>query len=882
MRNPDSIKPPRLAEKLFEWYSANSSVEDLRGDMEELFFLNLERMSVTRAKLQYWKQVVGLLCSYAIRKRKRNAMHHPFASTTFNPGMLKNYFLIAIRSLARHKLFTIINVSGLAIGMSISILLIAMLSFIWRYDTFHTNKDNIYRIISEMENINGSETLASAPEALGQLLKDNVAGIDHVVRIHSTLDAEATYGTREVPLQGYFVDPSFMEVFTFPLKKGNPITALDKLNSILITEKAAKKVFGLEDPFGKVITLDGLGECEITGVLKDHPKNSHMHFEILSSRETLLAMQRKNHGGQSLNTWVEFHDSYVYLLLPDEASMNNVERYLGKIAREVYSKESDFKGSFKLQALNDIVPGPDLHNSLGQSWGYASMGIFMVLTLLILIPACFNYANISIARALKRMKEIGVRKAMGGQKRQIFLQFILETVIIVFIGLGFSYFIFTIIRQEFIDMLVGGPEGIDLTPDFRTIICFVVFALIVGLGAGVIPALYFSKLNPIQALKSRSVGRKAARFSFRKTLVVLQFALSLGFIMSVVIIYNQYRQTLHYNFGFDQANILDVDLQGTNPDIFRNEFSKLSAVQSVSMSSHILGTEASAHTWVMRNDQHDSTEVFQIFVDDHYLDNLNLKLLAGKNFRAQASENVASIIVNEEFLKEFKIVNPIDVLGQDFLLADNQQVIVIGVVKNFHYAYLREPIKSFFFRYDASQFRVANIKVTSKDMFSTLSEMESIWKKFGPDTKLTAKFFDDEIEETYSFHFSMMKICGFLGILAISISCLGLLGMVVFTVENRIKEIGIRKVMGASTATITTLLSRDFTKLMLIAALIATPLTYLFFDKLYLRMQEYKMPIGISEIIISVLLMLILGLATILSQTVKAAKANPVDTLRSE
>jgi putative ABC transport system permease protein len=233
-------------------------------------------------------------------------------------------------------------------------------------------------------------------------------------------------------------------------------------------------------------------------------------------------------------------------------------------------------------------------------------------------------------------------------------------------------------------------------------------------------------------------------------------------------------------------------------------------------------------------------------------------------------------------LKHFKIKQPIDAVDQVFLMDNKKEVVVIGVVKNFHYASLRDPIKSFFFRYDASQFNIANIKVASSDMFSSITEMESVWKTVGGEKKFESQFLEDEIEEAYSFYFTMVKICGFLGLLAITISCLGLLGMVVFTVENRTKEIGVRKVMGASTSTITVLLSKDFAKLMIVAALIATPLTYLFFDKVFLTMQHYKLPIGAFEIIASLLIMLTLGFITILSQTVKAAKANPVETLRNE
>ena len=881
MKNSKSIRPPRHAEKLFEWFSSSAMVDDLRGDMEELFYLNLKRMSPARARLQYWKQVLALIFSYALRSRKQKSSHHSLSSNTFNTSMLKNYFLIASRNLVKHKFFTIINVLGLAVGMSISLLLIALLSFLWTYDDFHENKNNIYRIISKTDDHVTNKEFASAPAILGDRLKNEYHNVKEVVRISRTLRVEANYEEKHLPLEGYFTDPNFVKVFSFPLLKGNAGTVLEKTNTLLITEKAAQKIFGDTDPLGKIITMGEFGDFEITGLLKDLPKNSHMVFEVLASYQNLEknAQLRRNKSTEDL--WKEFRDSYVYMLLPDHADPKEVEKYLNGIAQKAYNKEESFTASFELQALNDIAPGRELYNDIGTDWGYASLLIFIVLTLLILLPACFNYANISISRALKRMKEIGLRKVMGGQRNQILLQFVVETVIITFIALGISYYIFTVVRSEFLSMIVGGNDAVSLDTNAQTIFYFILFALAVGILTGIVPGLYFSKLNPIQALKSKPNGSHA-KFSIRKALIVFQFALSLGFIMSVVIVLNQYRQTINYDFGFEQANILDVNLQGTSAEIFRNEFSKLSSVQSISMSSHIMGAGSSGSTWVLSTEQKDSVEVAQIFVDHHYLNNLNLKLLAGKNFSEEASANSNRVIVNEEFLKHFKLTNPLDAVDQTFLLADKREVVVIGVVKNFHYTSLREPINSFFFRYDPREFNVANMKVTSTDMFSTIAEMESVWKMIGGEKKFESKFFEDEIEQAYSFYFVMVKICGFLGLLAISISCLGLLGMVVFTVENRTKEIGVRKVMGASTSTITMLLSKDFAKLMFIAACIATPLTYLFFDKIFLRMQYYKLPIGAFEIIVSLLLMLALGFVTILSQTVKAAKANPVDTLRNE
>jgi ABC-type antimicrobial peptide transport system permease subunit len=758
-----------------------------------------------------------------------------------------------------------------------------MVSFVSRYDTFHVNKERIYRITSDADDLQRNFTLACAPAALSDKLSHEYAGIESVIRINRTFRAEAVYDTKQVPLSGYFADPQFLEVFTFPLIKGNIRTALSQPNSMLITEKAAYKMFRDEDPIGKVITMGDYGDFSITGVLKDHPKNSHMYFEVIAPYEALIAYEKRVNLPIT-SSWTEFRDNYIYLLLPEGHDPDQVNQFLKRIAKEPYRQSANFKADFQLQALLDIVPGPIIRNEIGQEWDYASLSIFGFLTLLILVPACFNYASISMSRAMKRSKEIGLRKVVGGQRHQIFMQFIMETVMITLLALAGAYFIFLLIRDEFLSMLVSS-DGLDLSTDGMTIFYFVLFAVFVGFMAGVVPAAYYSKLNPVQAFKNQLAVKALRGINFRKVLIVGQFALSLGFIMTVVIVASQYRNSLNYNFGFDQENILDVELKTVKPEVFRNEFSRLSTVQHLSMSSNILGTSTAGSEWVQEAGMTDSTEVYQMFVDENYLSNMGLELSAGKNFSFADGDPKKQVIVNEEFLKAFKISSPQDALNKSFQIKGIEgDVMVAGVVRNFHYTSLREPISSFFFRYDPSQFAYANLKVKANDMAGAISNMEQVWRTFNTGDTFSSKFFADEIEEAYDFYFVMIKVCGFLGLLAISVSCLGLLGMVVYTVETRTKEVGVRKVMGATDANVVVLLSKDFLRLMIIAAIIAIPATYLFFDLLFFQALAgaHSFGIGISDIVISLVIMLFLGGATVLSQTIKAARSKPVDTLRYE
>lgn len=881
MKKRTPVQPPVLADKFLRWYCRHANIEDIHGDLEELFAIHATKLPLWKAKARYYKNVLSIICSYALRRRRKSAAFSSYSDSPIHPAMLKNYLIVATRNLARHKFFSIINIVGMAIGMSISLLLIAMLSFLWRYDDFHVNKDNIYRIISEVNNHHDNENLASAPAVLAEKLKNEYTSIEKITRINSSATVDASFENKQLPLQGYFTDPDFLNIFSFPLVKGNMQRALEKTNSIIITQSTSSRFFGGEEPMGKVIDIHGLGAFEITGIMKDIPKNSHLQFQALIPYEALINLHRQGNTRLFNNDWKNFHNSYVYLVLPENDDPDDIEQFLSEISREAYAKEKQFVTSFKLQSLRDIVPGTELNDQIGPSWGYASLGIFAFLTLMILLPACFNYTNISISRALKRMKEIGLRKVMGGQKNQIFFQFVTEAIIITLLALILSFGIFHVIREEFLTLLVGS-EGLDLEPNVETILYFVLFAVLVGFMAGVIPAMYFSKLTPIQALKGKSSARTSSSFVFQKFLVLSQFALSMGFIMGVVIVLSQYYYTLNFDFGFNEENILDVTLQETDPQILKNEFRRLPEVETISMSSHVLGTEVSAPIWVKGTEHLDSAEVFHMFIDENYISNFGLDIISGNDFPQNLSYNHRHVMVNEEFLKQFKIESPSDAIGETYIFPDNQELVISGVLKNFHYTDLRQPVRPFAFRYDPKEFKVANIRVVTGDMFKTLTAMESTWKTFAGERKFIAKFFEDEMQESYSIYFSMIKICGFLALLAISISCLGLLGMVVFNVENRVKEIGIRKVMGATEMSVVLLLSKQFLKLMTIAAFIAVPFTWLFFENAFLNRYHYKIEIGITEVVVSVAILTAIGLTTILSQTIRAASTNPVESLRSE
>jgi ABC-type antimicrobial peptide transport system permease subunit len=505
-----------------------------------------------------------------------------------------------------------------------------------------------------------------------------------------------------------------------------------------------------------------------------------------------------------------------------------------------------------------------------------------MLPFIILLAACANYVSLAISQSLKRMKEIGVRKVMGGQKKQIFMQFILESTIIMLLALIMSYFFFEILCSEALSVS-GEVDLVYLDPTMGTYAGFIVFALLVGLVAGIIPALHFSKIAPINALKGKELQtRKRSRFSIRKVVITTQFILSLAFIMVVVIMVQQYRYSVTYDLGFVQQQILNVNLQQADPQLVKNEFGKLSFVHAVSMSSHAVGAETVPELYVRQAETLDSIQANMISVDENFIANMGLRLVRGKNFTTDATGNLRLIIINEVFAKKLSPNDLYGAIDQVIILPDKREVKVTGIVKDFHYAGLAARIGNFFFESTPKHFVYANLKLESTNVSKAFSEMEAAWKPIGKDAKFTSAFLTDQIRDVYGFYFVMVKIWGFLGLLAITVACLGLLGTVVFTIRNRVKEVSIRKVMGASSESLVYMLSKDFIVLMVIASIITIPTMHFFMTKLLLTAQFYNAPIGAVEIIISLSIVLFLGMITVLSQTLKAANTNPVDNLRVE
>jgi putative ABC transport system permease protein len=883
--------PPAWAQRFVEWYCKPGLAEDLTGDLNEYFERNVRSIGPLRAKIIYIIDAFKFFRSYTVRRPK-------FIYFIINWIMIGSYIKTSGRSLMRNKLFSSINIIGLAISMSVGLLLIAFVLDLLSYDKFHKNGERIYRITNVMTTSRDQGKFATTSIKTGKLIREKVTGVDEVAIVRNDFLQDAIIGDNIIPIKGFWSEPSLFRIFTFPMSEGNPDTALKDPYSIVLTETAAKKLFGNEPALGKTIKF-GTIDYQVTGVMKDVPFFSHITFEALVSLSTVEQLNTNN---REFESWTSMSSNYVYLLLPENVDMASVQSQLDAIAKKENLADApdgyrETNIQLELLPLYKAVVGEELRRSEG---GPPSVGphmspvvlwILAGLALVVILSACFNYTNLSIARAMRRFKEVGLRKAIGAGKSQVQQQFLAEAIMISLAALVLAYFIFLVLRPQLINM---APEmqrmvKLELTPSM--VFAFIVFSVAVGVIAGFMPAVFFSKVSAINALRNVSMVKVFKHVTLRRASVLIQYTVTLIFITTTAIGYVQYKNILAFDLGFNTENILNINMQGNKPDALLKELSEMPEVTELSRSFIVTSVGNAWGGFMKYKDVRDSALVMTNHVDENYLPLHEHKLIAGGNFiaRPTTAEAVTEVIVNQQLLKRLNISadEPEKAIGEEITFSNfklhGRKMTIVGVIQDFHYGKvdnLIEPVAFIF--WTPGDRAVINAKIQSDDMLATMSKIESTWKKIDRVHPFQAKFFDEEIEEAYSEYSSIIKIIGFLSFLAISIASMGLFGMVVFTTETRLKEISIRKVMGASSGSLVYLLSRGFLFLLAISALIALPLTYIFFENVVLTNFPYHTPVQIAELFAGLLAVLVIAFIMIGTQTMKAARSNPAEVLKSE
>lgn len=806
--------------------------------------------------------------------------------------MIENYIKTSVRNLVRNKLFSSINILGLAISMSVGLLLIAFLHDLYSYDRFNKNGDRIFRVTNVVTSHRDKGRYATTSVKTGKLIREKVTGIEEVAILRNDFSGDAIVGDAVIPIKGFLAEPSLLRILTFPMLEGNLHTALVLPYSIVLTESAAKKLFGDEPALGKAIRF-GQVDYQVTGILRDIPFFSHLRFEALVSMSTAQQLNKTN---TDFEKWTSMSLNYVYLLLREDADMASIRSQLDAIAREENRMEENSNIQLELLPLHDIVVGEEFRRTeggpraIGAHMSPVMLWILGGLALVVIFSACFNYTNLSMARAMRRFKEIGLRKSIGAGKGHVRQQFLAEAVMISLAALVLSYLMFVALRPQLIDL---APEmqhlvKLELTPAMAA--AFIIFSVTVGIAAGLMPAVFFSKVSAINALRNTPTVGVFRQLTPRRALVMMQYTVTLILITTTTVGYVQYKNILAFDLGFKTENVLNINMQGNNPDELLRELGEMPEVTALSRSLIITSVGNAWGGFMKYNDSRDSALVLTNRVDENYLPLHEHQFVAGGNFiaRPRTAEAATEVIVNEQVLKRFNIAgdDPERAIGEQVTFSSfklrEQKMTIVGVVKDFHYGKVDNLIEPTAFMFWTPGDRaIINARIQSTDLASTMAKIESAWRKIDRVHPFDAEFYDEAIAEAYSEFSSMIKIIGFLSILAISIASMGLFGMVVFTTETRLKEIGIRKVMGAGTGELILLLSRGFLFLLSISALIALPLTYVLFENFVLTKFPYHEPVHIAELIVGLLGVLLIAFLMIGSQTMKAARTNPARILKN-
>jgi putative ABC transport system permease protein len=796
--------------------------------------------------------------------------------------MFKNYFKIAFRNIQRNKIYSFINIAGLSLGLACAMLIILYVKDEVSFDRFHKNGNNIYRIASIMQFGGEEKKLGITGFLQGPRFTQNVSGIKSFVRLQGGRQ-DFKKGTDIQSQDILYADSTFFSVFSFPLLSGNPVTCLTEPHTIVLTEDEAKKQFGTSDVLGKNILIredSAFVPYKVTAVAKDCPQNSSIQFSAL------LPFKETETDALNNDNWFNFFLNTFVVLEPNanqHAIENQMQRFYVKDAKGTFSKMTEqfdlgkdaSMGSYFLQPftamhLSTELPADGLSKASNPVYSYILSGI----ALFILLIACINFINLTIARSMKRAKEIGIRKVVGGNRKQLIIQFLGESFVLCLIAFATAVALVKLILPVF-NHLSNKALAISYLFDTKLIAAYLVLFVLTTLLAGFYPAFILSDFNPVKTLYSRFT--LSGKNYLQKALVVLQFTLSSFLIIATLIIYYQFNYLTTEKLGYDDSNLVMVEKGGLRPTqakLFREQLMKNPGILGVAPKN---GGYSSTRAKVESDSAIDFTYET---IDESYLPLLKIPLVAGRNFSMDfPSDSSKAVLVNESFVKKAGWKNP---LGQQVnFWYRNQKYVVIGVVKDYHFQALSQKIGPQLFTMNGNDFGVVYIKIRPESATSSLAYIQKTFHALFPLAPFSYTFKNDENIKNYEAEAKWKQIMLYSAILTIFISCIGLFGLSVLSAEKRTKEIGIRKVLGASVQSVVTSLSLDFLKLVLIAMVIAIPLAWLAAGK-WLQKYPYRIKMSWEIFAAGGLFVIIIALITVSFQAIKAAMANPVESLRTE
>jgi len=796
--------------------------------------------------------------------------------------MLKNYIKIAIRNLLRHKVYSIVNISGLVIGLTCSILIIIYVLYELSYDRFHKNAKNIYRFGRETTTADRviREPLSSAPTA--RALIHDFPEVSNVVRFGNRGKIIVKHDDKQFYEEHiYYVDPSVFEIFTFPMIIGDPKTALVKPYSVVITEETATKYFSTENPIGKVLRFNNQHDYIVTGVIHNVPDNSHFEFDMLCSIETLYAQKHPN-----LYNWLSF-DYLTYILLNENVDYKELEQKFPAFIDKYINDKFKVQGKtikFFLHPMTKI----QLYSHLE---GYppgriTQVYFFSILAVCIILIACINFMNLCTARSTNRAKEVGIRKVVGANKGKLIYQFLSEALILSFISLILAIFLVELILPIF-STIIGQKLDLSFVETPWLILGFLGLAIIVGIVSGSYPAFYLSRFHPVRVLKDKSpTGSKKVRL--RSTLVIFQFFTSTVFIIQTIILGNQINYLRNKDLGFNKKNVVvlpiaDEEIKQSIKS-FKKELKNYSGVLNASATSTLPGWSIPRHFKIPQGYTEEKMQLMDdINVDQDFIPTLEIELSAGRNFSEEfTADKSEAIIINETAAKEFGWDNPIGKTIQYSIGPEKFATgTVYGVVKDFHLASLYRVIEPLFISNHPDNLNHLLVRIRPENMQKTIDHIKGKWNEIYPDHPFDYSFLEHSYDHYFRIVEKVLQIFFYFTFLAILIACLGIFALATYTAEQRTKEIGIRKVLGATTFGIILKLNKEIIKLVIVAIIFA----WIFMQIQFLdphMFLPYFIDIKFTIYLKSALLIVLIALVTISYQSIKTAMANPVESLRYE
>ncbi|MDJ1500810.1 FtsX-like permease family protein [Xanthocytophaga agilis] len=873
-------EPPRWATYLLHLFCADHLVEEIEGDLEELFFQRIQLLGEKKARIRYVLDVMSLMRSFVF-KNKSSDYIQPLPDSS----MIRNYLTIALRNLLRQKLNSSLNIIGLAAGITCSLFILLYVRDELHYDKQFIGSDRIYRIT--LENI-GEKTrhwAATAP-LIGESMAQEIPGITEVARFHRPypdriFSYTSTNGTSErfEEKSGFYADPAVVHMFNMELVKGDLTTALKEVNTIILTTAMAKKYFGDQDPIGKVIQddMDNI-PMKVTGVVKEFPFPTHLQFDYLismSTRYQTLSKEDLHNPG-----WSSF---YNYVLLDPSQSKTTIEAKFPEFMKKFYAPTGETPQQIfstrklHLQPIQDIHLHSKLEKEIAPNSDSMYVYIFSVAAALILLLAAVNFINISTAQAFKRMKEVGVRKAMGASKSQLIRQFVGEAFLLAFIATSLALFLFRLIIPLYNTLSIR-PIEVDQLFTLQNIGFVLVLVVLVGWLAGSYPAWFIAGFNSIESLKGKKTPRSSIRW-VRQGMIVFQFAVSVFMIFSTLIIYQQLRFFHSKDIGFDKQQVIAVKVYGKMYNKIETIMQTLRtnpAVSDFSMTSTLPGDRFSTDMFIPVNDPQKEFQLRHIWVNSNFLSTLGIELKEGNGFDHLQLHQTAYIL-NEAAIKAMNLDSP---LGMQFVSRGDTGKIM-GIVKDFHFASLHSTIEPLVIVHKPFQTNYMLINVAGNHLPETLELLKSTFHSLSPETLFSYTFLNEKLNMLYASENRMSQVFQLFSGLTILISCLGLFSLVIYTVELRTKEIGIRKILGSSVLEVIMLLLKNFLQPVLIATLIAWPFAWWVATQ-WLQNFAYHIAIDWKVFAGSALLIWLIAILTVSFQSIRAALTNPVNTLRNE